>query len=159
MRIEALREDKIMQGYHGRFLEVDLNNRTTRDLPLTEDFCKKYIGGGHHGRGHNLRPGITGSRSAVAGKPYGHGHRTVHRFAHPHGQPLRGGRDFTTHRLLGRGHQRRRVSVSIKGSRLGTASSSPARPTIRSISISTAGRPKFGMQRQFGARIPMKPSK
>ena len=34
-----------MQGYHGRFLEVDLNNQTTKDLPLTEDFCKKYIGG------------------------------------------------------------------------------------------------------------------
>jgi len=34
-----------MKGYHGRFLEVDLNNRTTKDLPLTEDFCKKYIGG------------------------------------------------------------------------------------------------------------------
>ena len=34
-----------MKGYHGRFLEVDLTNRTTRDLPLSEDFCKKYIGG------------------------------------------------------------------------------------------------------------------
>ncbi len=34
-----------MQGYHGRFLEVDLTNRITRDLPLSEDFCKKYIGG------------------------------------------------------------------------------------------------------------------
>ncbi len=34
-----------MKGYHGRFLEIDLNTRTTKDLPLTEDFCKKYIGG------------------------------------------------------------------------------------------------------------------
>ncbi len=34
-----------MKGYHGRFLEVDLTNRTTQDLPLSEDFCKKYIGG------------------------------------------------------------------------------------------------------------------
>ena len=34
-----------MKGYHGRFLEVDLNNRTTQDLPLSEDFCKTYIGG------------------------------------------------------------------------------------------------------------------
>jgi len=34
-----------MQGYHGRFLEVDLGSRTTRDLELSEDFCKKYIGG------------------------------------------------------------------------------------------------------------------
>jgi aldehyde:ferredoxin oxidoreductase len=34
-----------MKGYHGRFLEVDLDRRTTRDFPITEDFCKKYIGG------------------------------------------------------------------------------------------------------------------
>ncbi|UCH22898.1 MAG: aldehyde ferredoxin oxidoreductase family protein, partial [Deltaproteobacteria bacterium] len=34
-----------MKGYHGRFLEVDLTNRTTEDLPLSEDFCKTYIGG------------------------------------------------------------------------------------------------------------------
>ncbi len=34
-----------MQGYHGRFLEVDLNNKTTTDLPLSEEFCKGYIGG------------------------------------------------------------------------------------------------------------------
>ena len=34
-----------MKGYHGRFLEVDLSNRNTKDLPLTEDFCKNYIGG------------------------------------------------------------------------------------------------------------------
>ncbi|MFH1091812.1 MAG: aldehyde ferredoxin oxidoreductase family protein, partial [Pseudomonadota bacterium] len=34
-----------MYGYHGRFLDVDLSARTTQDLPLTEDFCKKYIGG------------------------------------------------------------------------------------------------------------------
>ena len=34
-----------MKGYHGRFLEVDLNRRTTKDFPITEDFCKKYIGG------------------------------------------------------------------------------------------------------------------
>jgi aldehyde:ferredoxin oxidoreductase len=34
-----------MHGYHGRFLEVDLNNKTTTDLPLSEDFCKAYIGG------------------------------------------------------------------------------------------------------------------
>jgi aldehyde:ferredoxin oxidoreductase len=34
-----------MQGYHGKFLEVDLTNKTTNDLPLSEDFCKTYIGG------------------------------------------------------------------------------------------------------------------
>ena len=34
-----------MKGYHGRFLEIDLNNQTTQDLPLSEDFCKTYIGG------------------------------------------------------------------------------------------------------------------
>ena len=34
-----------MNGYHGRFLEVDLTGRSTRDLPISEDFCKKYIGG------------------------------------------------------------------------------------------------------------------
>jgi aldehyde:ferredoxin oxidoreductase len=34
-----------MKGYHGRFLEVDLTNRTTEDFPLSEDFCKTYIGG------------------------------------------------------------------------------------------------------------------
>jgi len=34
-----------MKGYHGRFLEVDLTNRTTQDLPLSEEFCKQYIGG------------------------------------------------------------------------------------------------------------------
>ena len=34
-----------MQGYHGRFLEIDLTNKTTTDLPLSEDFYKAYIGG------------------------------------------------------------------------------------------------------------------
>ena len=34
-----------MNGYHGRFLEVDLTGRTTRELPISDDFCKKYIGG------------------------------------------------------------------------------------------------------------------
>ena len=34
-----------MKGYHGRFLEVDLTGQTTRDHSITEDFCKKYIGG------------------------------------------------------------------------------------------------------------------
>jgi len=34
-----------MKGYHGKFLEVDLTNKTTQDLPLSEDFCKQYIGG------------------------------------------------------------------------------------------------------------------
>ncbi|UCG08111.1 MAG: aldehyde ferredoxin oxidoreductase family protein [Desulfobacterales bacterium] len=34
-----------MKGYHGKFLEVDLTSKTTQDLPLSEDFCKKYIGG------------------------------------------------------------------------------------------------------------------
>jgi aldehyde:ferredoxin oxidoreductase len=38
-------EEAIMNGYHGRFLEIDLNHQTTRDLPLSEDFCKMYIGG------------------------------------------------------------------------------------------------------------------
>lgn len=34
-----------MKGYHGKFLEVDLNSQTIKDFPLSEDFCKKYIGG------------------------------------------------------------------------------------------------------------------
>ena len=34
-----------MNGYHGRFLDVDLGAGTTRDLPLGEDYLKKYIGG------------------------------------------------------------------------------------------------------------------
>ena len=34
-----------MKGYHGKLLEVDLTNKTTQDLPLSEDFCKHYIGG------------------------------------------------------------------------------------------------------------------
>ncbi len=34
-----------MKGYHGRLLEVDLSARRMADLPLAEDFLKKYIGG------------------------------------------------------------------------------------------------------------------
>ncbi|SMD11782.1 aldehyde:ferredoxin oxidoreductase [Desulfocicer vacuolatum DSM 3385] len=34
-----------MKGYHGKLLEVDLTNRTLRDLSLSEAFCRKYIGG------------------------------------------------------------------------------------------------------------------
>ncbi len=34
-----------MNGYHGRFLEIDLNTKTTKELPLSEDFCQKFIGG------------------------------------------------------------------------------------------------------------------
>ncbi|NQU63798.1 MAG: aldehyde ferredoxin oxidoreductase family protein [SAR324 cluster bacterium] len=34
-----------MNGYHGRILEVDLSNGATKDLMLTETFCRKYIGG------------------------------------------------------------------------------------------------------------------
>ena len=34
-----------MNGYHGKLLEVDLTNKTTHDLPLSEDFCKQFIGG------------------------------------------------------------------------------------------------------------------
>ena len=34
-----------MHGYHGKFLEVDLNSKTTNDFPLSDDFCKAYIGG------------------------------------------------------------------------------------------------------------------
>ncbi len=34
-----------MKGYHGRLLEVDLSTRKMTDLPLAEDFLKKYIGG------------------------------------------------------------------------------------------------------------------
>jgi aldehyde:ferredoxin oxidoreductase len=44
-RTSISREKNIMKGYHGRFLDIDLNTRTTKDLPITEDFCKKYIGG------------------------------------------------------------------------------------------------------------------
>jgi len=34
-----------MKGYHGRILEIDLSTRKMTDLPLSEDFLKKYIGG------------------------------------------------------------------------------------------------------------------
>jgi len=34
-----------MYGYHGRFLDLDLGAGTTKDLPLSEDDLKKYIGG------------------------------------------------------------------------------------------------------------------
>lgn len=34
-----------MKGYHGKFLEVDLSSQTIKDFSLSEDFCKKYIGG------------------------------------------------------------------------------------------------------------------
>jgi aldehyde:ferredoxin oxidoreductase len=34
-----------MNGYHGRFLEVDLGAGTTKELPLSEEFLRKYIGG------------------------------------------------------------------------------------------------------------------
>jgi aldehyde:ferredoxin oxidoreductase len=34
-----------MNGYHGRFLDVNLGAGTTEDLPLSEDHLKKYIGG------------------------------------------------------------------------------------------------------------------
>lgn len=34
-----------MYGYHGRLVEVDLDARTIKDLPLSEEDLKKYIGG------------------------------------------------------------------------------------------------------------------
>lgn len=34
-----------MNGYHGRFLKVDLQERKTEDLPLSEDDLRRYIGG------------------------------------------------------------------------------------------------------------------
>lgn len=34
-----------MNGYHGRFLKVDLLKRKTEELPLSEDDLRKYIGG------------------------------------------------------------------------------------------------------------------
>ena len=34
-----------MNGYHGRFLDVDLGAGTTKDLPLSEEHLTKYIGG------------------------------------------------------------------------------------------------------------------
>lgn len=34
-----------MNGYHGRFLKVDLQKRKTEELPLSEDDLRKYIGG------------------------------------------------------------------------------------------------------------------
>ncbi|MBW2366324.1 MAG: aldehyde ferredoxin oxidoreductase family protein [Deltaproteobacteria bacterium] len=34
-----------MHGYHGRFLEVNLNDHTTQDLPISQADAKKYIGG------------------------------------------------------------------------------------------------------------------
>jgi aldehyde:ferredoxin oxidoreductase len=34
-----------MNGYHGRFLDVNLETGTTEDLPVSEETLKKYIGG------------------------------------------------------------------------------------------------------------------
>jgi len=34
-----------MNGYHGRFLRVDLSELTTQDMPLSEDDLRKFIGG------------------------------------------------------------------------------------------------------------------
>ncbi len=34
-----------MYGYHGCFLKVDLNTLTTEDMPISEETCRKYIGG------------------------------------------------------------------------------------------------------------------
>jgi aldehyde:ferredoxin oxidoreductase len=34
-----------MNGYHGRFLDVDLGAGTIQELPLSEDYLKKYMGG------------------------------------------------------------------------------------------------------------------
>jgi len=34
-----------MNGYHGRFLDVDLGAQATKDLPLPEEYLRKYIGG------------------------------------------------------------------------------------------------------------------
>ena len=35
-----------MYGYHGKILQVDLNNRKTKDIALNEDDLKNFIGGG-----------------------------------------------------------------------------------------------------------------
>lgn len=34
-----------MHGYHGRFLEVDLEHKVLRDIPIKEDELRQYIGG------------------------------------------------------------------------------------------------------------------
>jgi aldehyde:ferredoxin oxidoreductase len=34
-----------MNGYHGRILEIDLSDRRLTDLPISEEYVKKYIGG------------------------------------------------------------------------------------------------------------------
>lgn len=34
-----------MNGYHGRFLKVDLNEKKTQEMPLPEDDLRKFIGG------------------------------------------------------------------------------------------------------------------
>ena len=34
-----------MNGYHGRFLKVDLSELKTKDMPLFEDDLRKFIGG------------------------------------------------------------------------------------------------------------------
>lgn len=50
-----------MYGYHGRLLEVDLSNGSTRDLPLEEDFCRAYVGGASMAAGliyERVRPGM-----------------------------------------------------------------------------------------------------
>ena len=87
-----------MQGYHGRLLEVDLSNQTTRDLSISEDFCKNYIGGATMAaalifqRSGGLRP-ATGSG--------GDGDRAFYRFIHTHGKSICSGRNFAAHRVLG----------------------------------------------------------
>lgn len=35
----------MLKGYHGKFLEVNLNNLETQEMPLSEDDLKKFIGG------------------------------------------------------------------------------------------------------------------
>jgi len=35
----------MLKGYHGKFLEVNLNNLETQEIPLSEDDLKKFIGG------------------------------------------------------------------------------------------------------------------
>jgi len=50
-----------MNGYHGKFLKVDLGAGATSDLPLSEEMLKKYIGGATLAAGliyDHVKPGM-----------------------------------------------------------------------------------------------------
>ena len=90
-----------MNGYHGRFLDVDLGAGTTKDLPLSEEDLKKYIGGA------TLAAALVYDRVSEdldplsPREPPGVLHGAFHRLSHSHGEPICGLRGFATDRVLG----------------------------------------------------------